>query len=153
MNTRKRISALNSSGATINTSEPSAPNDEFEDYITELFGGSLETDNSARSSSFFQQLKTLDIEPRRPHNFNVYEYWMQRKSTHPDLHAVAMVLLAVPATQVSVERAFSALSLVLSDHRITLGEDILSDILIIKLNRVVYDAILPDLVQNDESDA
>ena len=75
---------------------------------------------------------------------------MERKTTHPELHAVATILLTVPSTQVSVERAFSALSLVLSDHRTTLGEDILSAILIIKLNRQVYDAILPRLVNRDD---
>lgn len=140
---------LNPSGTSDPMNDSTGPNDEVDEYITELYGGTLHTDTSTRASTFLHQLKTLDIKPRRPHNFNVFEYWTQRKSTHPELYAVAMVLLAVPSTQVSVERAFSALSLVLSDHRTTLGEEVLADILIIKLNREVYDVILPKLVQND----
>lgn len=50
-----------------------------------------------------------------------------------------MVVLATPSNQVSVERSFSALALVLTSHRAGLGQDALEDILIIKLNRDIFE--------------
>lgn len=147
IDTWKRISALNPSTSTTSNdgSDPPQTDDEYDDIITEMFGGSLQSDVAEKSSEFLQQLKTIDVEPRRQHNFDVWQFWMQRRHTHPELYAVAMVVLTTPSNQVSVERAFSALSLILSDHRIALGEDILADILIVKLNHEVYETILPNL--------
>lgn len=66
---------------------------------------------------------------------------MTRKTSHPELSAVASVVLAVPATQSMVERAFSALGLVLSPHHSTLSEETLENILLIKLNKEVFEEI------------
>lgn len=105
-----------------------------------MFGGSL-VGSSTSSATFQQQLKALEAEQRQSTTYNVWEHWIQRKATHPELAAVAAVVLAVPATQSMVERAFSALGLVLSPHRSTLGEDTLENILLIKLNKDVYEQI------------
>lgn len=151
METWRRICALNptTSNTSNNDHDSSVTNDDFDDYITEMFGGSLQSEVPAKTSEFLHQLKTIDVESRRQHNFDVWQFWLQRKQTHPELYAVAMVLLATPSNQVSVERAFSALSLVLSDHRTALGDNTLADILLIKLNREVYDIILPNLLQSN----
>ena len=42
---------------------------------------------------------------------NILEWWEQHKMKIPLLFQVAEVVLAVPATQVSVERVFSALEI------------------------------------------
>jgi len=53
---------------------------------------------------------------------------------YPRLYQLAKVIHCVPATQVSVERAFSALKLVLSDLRCNLSPISLKQIMFLKLN-------------------
>lgn len=43
------------------------------------------------------------------------DFWIENKSLHPELYELAMVVLAVPPTQVSVERSFFELKFILSD--------------------------------------
>jgi hypothetical protein len=73
-------------------------------------------------------LKDLDrkLNPLQFWENNIYKFTM--------LSAVANAVMAVPATQVTVERAFSALKYIYSDLRANLKEDLLEDILIIKIN-------------------
>ncbi|XP_055543350.1 uncharacterized protein LOC129728902 [Wyeomyia smithii] len=118
--------------------------DENDVLLTELFGGTAES-SFLEDNNFNQQLKAIEVEPRRTYNFDVWNIWVDRKCTHPELSAVAAVVLATPSNQVSVERAFSALALVLTNNRSTLGEDTLSNILIIKLNKPLFDKIIPKL--------
>lgn len=118
----------------------SSGNSQFDDFVTELYGGTLsKTVNDATDSSFTQQLKALEAEPRQDHTYDVFKHWLKRRETHPELFEVAMVVLATPSNQVSVERAFSALALILTSHRVGLGQDALEDILIIKLNRDIFE--------------
>ena len=54
---------------------------------------------------------------------------------YPDpLKSTSMVMAALPATQVSVERLFSAMKLLLTDLRSRLKEDILEAMLLIRCN-------------------
>ncbi|XP_017468782.1 PREDICTED: uncharacterized protein LOC108360849 [Rhagoletis zephyria] len=64
---------------------------------------------------------------------DILSYWKTFPSDK-HLRKLAEVVLAVPATQVSVERAFSALSLTLKKHRSKLNDATLNNILITKLN-------------------
>lgn len=114
------------------------------------------TTDEANGSQFLQQLKALEVEPRQSHAYDVWHHWVNRKTTHPELYAVAMVVLAVPSNQVSVERSFSALPLVLTDLRSGISEENLENILIIKLNKDLFDAVatsmfLPSLPLNESS--
>ncbi|XP_062549894.1 uncharacterized protein LOC134214559 [Armigeres subalbatus] len=114
--------------------------DELEDYITRMIGGC--SANISGTPSFHIQLRQLEVEPRQPHHYDVWNHWLARKRTHPELYAVAMVVLAAPSNQVSVERAFSALALVLSDLRTGLAEKTLEEILLVKLNREIFQKVV-----------
>lgn len=65
---------------------------------------------------------------------SVLSNWEILKHDQPVLYNLAGIVHAVPATQVSVERCFSALKLILSDHRFNLSEDTINNILTIRLN-------------------
>lgn len=65
---------------------------------------------------------------------DLLEYWQSKKYSLPWLRKLALIVHGVPATQVSVERSFSALKLVLSDLRYNLSEDNLAAIMMVKLN-------------------
>jgi bifunctional polynucleotide phosphatase/kinase len=72
-------------------------------------------------------------------NFNVLNFWEEKKTTQPDLYSLAMTVFSVPMTQVTVERLFSALKLVLSDLRNSLKKDNVLNVLNVKMN---YDIIV-----------
>ncbi|CAK9296366.1 unnamed protein product [Gordionus sp. m RMFG-2023] len=55
---------------------------------------------------------------------------------HPELYILSKILFAVPATQVSVERSFSHLKFILSPHRSRMSEQLLEDIMLIRLNKI-----------------
>jgi len=57
---------------------------------------------------------------------------MQFKSPH--LTEIAKVVLATPATQVSVERSFSALNFILNERRTSLSAENINTLLVVKLN-------------------
>ena len=52
----------------------------------------------------------------------------------PLLYEASQVVFAVPATQVSVERAFSALKLILQPQRVHLNSKSLQNILFVRFN-------------------
>lgn len=63
---------------------------------------------------------------------NIFQFWQNYHND--DLKKIAEVVLSVPSTQVSVERAFSTLKFVLSDLRASIDETLLEDILLLNLN-------------------
>ncbi|XP_062549754.1 uncharacterized protein LOC134214385 isoform X2 [Armigeres subalbatus] len=128
-------SASHMPNVSLNSSEH---NDDFDEYLTEMYGGSVNMDHELSETRFLQQLQSIDLEPRQNHNYNVWDHWLRRKTTHPELHAVSMIVLATPSNQVSVERAFSALGLVLSNFRTQLAEETLTNILLVKLNKALF---------------
>ncbi|XP_058827056.1 uncharacterized protein LOC131687012 [Topomyia yanbarensis] len=139
----KQLNAENNNESTV-LSNTSDKIDEKDDLITEMFGGTLGAPSSS-NSTFQQQVKAVELEERQPTSYNVWDHWVKRKTSHFELSAVAAVVMSMPATQSMVERAFSALALVLSPHRSTLGDDTLKNILLIKLNRDVYEQVMPKL--------
>lgn len=63
-------------------------------------------------------------------------YWEDNKYVFPFLAKLAAIVHGVPATEVSVERAFSALKLILDDLRCNLSDENLKKILFVKLNYI-----------------
>lgn len=69
---------------------------------------------------------------------DILEFWKSKKISDPELYGLSNVILSVPATQVSVERAFSGVGLILTARRTQLSEKTLSDILMVKLNASLF---------------
>ncbi|XP_065321217.1 uncharacterized protein LOC135928689 [Gordionus sp. m RMFG-2023] len=67
---------------------------------------------------------------------NILHFWESAKLEHPELYILSKILFAVPATQVSVERSFSHLKFILSPHRSRMSEQLLEDIMLIRLNKI-----------------
>ena len=66
---------------------------------------------------------------------NITEYWKEKEYSYPRLYELAKVVHSVPATQVSVERAFSALKFLLADIRCNLSSDSVKKLLFLNLNK------------------
>lgn len=69
-----------------------------------------------------------------PLTASILPYWNAKIETNPELYKLASVLMAIPPTQTTVERVFSALALVLTPHRTRLGDETLENILLVRLN-------------------
>lgn len=107
------------------------PDDAFEAYMQSLD----ETTNTAQEISVSDQLSDLSRKPRLIlQNETILEWWFKAKSTQPDLYSLASAFLAIPCTQVSVERSFSVLGLILTKQRGLLKEETLQNILFVRLN-------------------
>ncbi|XP_064472544.1 uncharacterized protein LOC135387057 [Ornithodoros turicata] len=85
--------------------------------------------------SISSMLEATEAKPRINKHVDILKYWECQTEKEPEMKALADVVLAVPATQVSVERAFSALKYILSDQRASLAPDILEDILVVRSAR------------------
>lgn len=94
-----------------------------------------------------QKLENLCYNDRVPFDTNILDYWKGNYNKDPDIGRLAEIALAVPATQVSVERAFSALSTILTKMRSKLSKDTINNILIVKLNDNVLNKICIENVQ------
>lgn len=71
-------------------------------------------------------------------DIKVLRYWDTQSHRDLEMAAVAEVVLALPISQVSVERAFSHLPLILTDRRSRLGDKTLDNNLTVKLNLNKY---------------
>ncbi|CAH1732242.1 unnamed protein product [Aphis gossypii] len=114
----------------------------FEEFLISCSSSqnpSLNESNESQSLSSSRQSMREKIEDfgrveRLTYKADVINYWKENKIAKPELFELAQILMAVPATQVSVERSFSGLKFILSDLRSSLSSDILEDILIIRGN-------------------
>ncbi|XP_065323887.1 uncharacterized protein LOC135930982 [Gordionus sp. m RMFG-2023] len=88
------------------------------------------------------KIKSLLYNKRLPSSQDILQYWVSRKHQDAELFKLSQIILAAPCTQVSVERAFSALALTVTSLRTRLDKDILDDILIIKLNRTLLNNVI-----------
>lgn len=107
----------------------------LENYIRELFEG-MDEDSPEEDDDEIVWRLICEYKDKQPLNTNVLEYWYKKRLTHPILSRLAHIVLGVPASQVSVERCFSVLKFILSDHRTRLQHDILQDIMLIRLNHI-----------------
>lgn len=85
---------------------------------------------------------------------NILGYWEGQKS-NKDLYDLAITVLATPATQVTVEKAFSGLAKILTPLRTRLSKETLNKIRIIKLNKelcdsVTFNHIIENIIENEE---
>lgn len=73
---------------------------------------------------------------------SVCTFWEKSKEEFgPELYELASIIHSIPPTQASVERNFSALKFMLTDRRYNLAEDLLESLLLIHLNRDVYELV------------
>lgn len=85
-----------------------------------------------------ERIRELGTQEKIKLKSNIFGYYKQRKKQRKidaALFDTVMTLLSAPATQVSVERAFSALALLLEHIRCNLAGTTIDNVLCISLNR------------------
>lgn len=89
------------------------------------------------------ELKKFGAIKRSAQQEGTIEFWAKNKSNMKDVYEISTILNAVPVTQVSVERAFSSLPFILTALRNSLHADTLENLLLIRLNKDIFDEIPP----------
>lgn len=128
------------SGERPDTAQPD-PSDSDGGHVDDLEALLSEQEESAAAGSTSSTneteklkhiLELFSCEPRIKKEVNILKYWDGEKLKRPQLFQLARVALAVPATQVSVERAFSGLKYILSPQRGRLSPNTLDDIMFLR---------------------
>lgn len=91
-------------------------------------------------SSTLSTLLALCNRPRLGISCSVLSYWESQKNDK-DLYELSQTVLATPACQVSVDRAFSGLAKIYSSARTRLSAENLENILLLKLNKEIANLI------------
>ena len=126
----------------VNVSDAVEESDEFDEFIKERERSAAVTSSEERAvtfktithTEFILSLEKYGTEPRLNSRLSVLQFWQQKKFEYPELFKLSEIVLAVPMTQVSVERAFSGLRFVLSDLRCAVTSEVLEDIMLIRCN-------------------
>jgi hypothetical protein len=114
--------------------------DDLDHYFESEVKGNTQSENIQSELSdqlLMNDVKALGLQDKIPMNANIFEYYENLRTKgliSEDIFDMVMVVLSAPATQVSVERAFSALGLVLPAKRSSLKDSTIDDILICYLN-------------------
>lgn len=95
--------------------------DDFASYLKNVAKTSTNINServpSTEQAQILYKIQHFENRPVINYKSNIIEYWSNLKSEEPQLYDVAMVLLCVPVSQVSVERAFSSLSYIFNNYR------------------------------------
>lgn len=98
----------------------------------------IEKENSEKHHTVRDLLNEFLKEKRVALHENVLQWWEDRRNIRPQFYIVAKVLLAIPATQVSVERLFSGVKFIMNPSRNRLEEDSLNAILVLRTNKDLF---------------
>lgn len=115
--------------------------DEVDKYLNEMekhVKGGVSLNIDSVSSGIHHELANFAKIDRKLHTTKIFPYWNSIKSVYPDLYEVAKIVLAVPPTEVSVERNFSHLDFILNKRRNNLTDETLETILLLRLNRNLF---------------
>lgn len=85
-------------------------------------------------------IEFFQLEPL-PTSVSVLKYWESIKDEQKELYEIAMVIFSVPPTEVQIERDFSSLEFVFSARRSSLSYERLEDIMLIFLNKDLYEMV------------
>ncbi|XP_037930765.1 uncharacterized protein LOC119665611 [Teleopsis dalmanni] len=120
-----------------------------DDLLNEYLAANLvPTDESI---DVYSKIERLNL-PFMKANLNVLNFWKERQCSDPELYALSKVCFAIPPTQVTIERAFSSLKLILADNRNRLNHDTLENILLVKLNPSFLDQSIENLPLFEENE-
>lgn len=123
--------------------EQQADNHELNEFMSSMMYESgdrderSETENETADLNVPAMLRSF-IGVKAPTNTSVFDYWERNKHMWPILYELASVVHAVPPTQSTVERSFSAMALVFGPLRTRILDENLENSLLIRLNRELF---------------
>ncbi|XP_008183785.1 uncharacterized protein LOC103309632 [Acyrthosiphon pisum] len=119
-------------GPTVSTNNIEC--NEVDDLELELRTAAAERSSGLVSSQDQAVLDNFMQFPREDKSKNIMDIWTRLKKMYPLMYEWALVALALPTTQVTVERLFSSLKFILNDQRNRMSPSLLEDIMVVRSN-------------------
>lgn len=98
--------------------------------------------NESNSDKMHRLLEEFNDFPREKPVTKVIEYWEANKETKPELYRLSLVVNVISPTQVPTEKSFSIFNHVFSPKRYNLKHHLLEDIMLINLNKDLFEVIV-----------
>ncbi|CAI6373161.1 unnamed protein product [Macrosiphum euphorbiae] len=117
-----------------NTTETTDDQDVFELFLSSQSSASSHHSGTGILDDISVKLCNFKDVNRLHYKTNILTFWETQKHDNFELYKLATIVLAVPATQVSVERSFSGIKFILSDLRTSLSANLLDAIMIVRSN-------------------
>lgn len=133
--------SLEIAGETAQTEEAVVESLEDVSEIDQFFGNlpsesEHSTASTQESNKFTDELNAYEKLRWDPKSKQTcIEFWLSKSQELPLLSSIALDVMAVPGTEVSVERLFSHLKIVFTDKRSTMAPTLLESILMLRLNK------------------
>jgi hypothetical protein len=119
----------------------SAEAEALEEFFRQEQRQQSDESNSIEDQSILIKLNKICDQPRLSFDSNVFEHYENISKKDPEMYELATTVLGAPATQVSVERAFSSLGILMHYKRCSLKEKTIDDILTCHLNEELLNFI------------
>lgn len=94
----------------------------------------LKTQSQTRKSSLDKDIEIYEKTSAPPTRKCTIEWWTENLNVFPVLGPIALAILCAPITEVSVERLFSHLNLILTKNRSQMKDSLIDDIVFLRLN-------------------
>lgn len=141
----QRIQANKPTQNIVSAAEKSNDSHEFSFEFSYDHNDATVSQTDATTDETIAQTNDIEIlieifqpEPFSAQNMSILQYWESIKDTHHELYEIAMVVFAVPPTEVQIERDFSALKNIFTNCRYNLQQARLESILLIHLNKDLF---------------
>ncbi|XP_050529688.1 uncharacterized protein LOC126899142 [Daktulosphaira vitifoliae] len=118
------------------TSQVSTLSESFHSDYLELELRQYEKNNTREvlneNQALEDEIEKFLQKPRDKQNESIMDVWDKYKMKYPKLYILSVIVLALPTTQVTVERLFSSVKFILSDQRARLNKNILDDLMVVR---------------------
>lgn len=89
----------------------------------------------SRKQILEQEIKLYELMPMRGQTVKIIDWWISKVDELPMMSNAALNIISAPVTEVTTERLFSDLNLIMTKSRSCLKGQLLSDILFLRLNK------------------
>jgi hypothetical protein len=92
--------------------------------------------NHRELSALEKEISSYEKTAAPPTRICAMKWWQEKADIYPILSQIALDIISAPVTEVTVERLFSHLKIVMTRHRSMLKGDLIDDLLFLRVNRI-----------------
>lgn len=93
------------------------------------------------NSDIRSKVQLFRAQPLLRMNADILKFWEDNKKIHPELYEMSLVLNGVPATEVRIERDFSAFAFIYNEKRTSMDPINLKNTMLIRLNANIFQKV------------
>lgn len=120
------------------------------DLLEKYMNEDQPTEPMSPNVNIMDKLKEFESVPKEPMTTNIFKYWEENKERFPELYQLARIVHGAPPAQASCEQTFSQLTFVFNRYRAKLSERMLQNIMLIRLNKVLYHKIAEEEIERKQ---